>query len=64
MGRKLYKAPTTELFRVELEGTFAGSATGTDIENGSISTTGHQINEINGFDANGVAAEWNNGEWN
>ena len=27
MGRKLYKAPTTELFRVELEGTFASSAT-------------------------------------
>ena len=26
MGRKLYKAPTTELFRVELEGTFASSA--------------------------------------
>ena len=27
MGRKIYKVPTTELFRVELEGTFASSAT-------------------------------------
>lgn len=26
MGRKIYKVPTTELFRVELEGTFASSA--------------------------------------
>ena len=37
MGRKLYKAPTTELFRVELEGTFAGSA---EVTNSAVTETG------------------------
>jgi hypothetical protein len=63
MGRKIYKVPTTELFRVELEGTFASSATGTSVENGDITTTGHQLNDINGFDTNGNAAAWNDGAW-
>ena len=62
MGRKIYKVPTTELFRVELEGTFASSATGTEVVNGEISTTGHQLKEINGDDFTGEG-QWNNGEW-
>lgn len=62
MKRKIYTTPRTELFRVELEGTFASSATGTEVANGEISTTGHQLIEINGDDFTGEG-QWNNGEW-
>ena len=63
MERKIYTTPRTKLFSVELEGTFASSATGTEVANGEISTTGHQLNDINGFDENGNAASWNDGGW-
>lgn len=62
MERKIYTTPRTKLFSVELEGTFASSATGTKIANGEISTTGHQLNDINGDDFTGEG-QWNNGEW-
>ncbi len=49
--------------RVAVEGSFASSATGTEIANGEITTTGHQLNDIHGFDSEGNAASWNDGEW-
>lgn len=64
MNKKVYVTPRTDCVRVALEGSFASSATGTDIANGEITTTGHQINDINGFDSEGNAAEWNDGVWN
>lgn len=46
MKRTVYEAPVTELFRVELEGTFCASA---DIENTNNPTTGlidgHDVND-------------------
>ena len=58
MGRKIYKVPTTELFRVELEGTFASSVVQEDPKSG-VTTSGHGIGE----DINLSEQEWNNGEW-
>ena len=58
MGRKIYKVPTTELFRVELEGTFASSVVQEDTKSG-VTTSGHGIGE----DINLSEQEWNNGEW-
>lgn len=61
MKRKIYTTPRTELFRVELEGTFASSATGTDVETGSIMTTGHEINDVEWSwetDSNGNTIDW------
>lgn len=57
MGRKIYKVPTTELFRVELEGTFASSVVQEDPKSG-VTTSGHEVNDI---DFSGES--WNNGEW-
>ena len=57
MGRKLYKAPTTELFRVELEGTFASSVVQENPESG-VTTSGHEVNNI---DFSGES--WNDGNW-
>lgn len=60
MKRKIYTTPRTELFRVELEGTFASSATGTDVnvQDGIVTTTGQ---ETAGIDFS--QDEWNNGVW-
>lgn len=57
MGRKIYKVPTTELFRVELEGTFASSVVQEHPKSG-VTTSGHEVNDI---DFSGES--WNNGEW-
>lgn len=57
MGRKIYKVPTTELFRVELEGTFASSVVQENPQSG-VTTSGHEVNDI---DFSGES--WNNGEW-
>ena len=60
MGRKIYKVPTTELFRVELEGTFASSVVQENPQSG-VTTSGHEVNNI---DFSGEdCKEWNNGEW-
>ena len=58
MGRKIYKVPTTELFRVELEGTFASSIVQNQ-DDATVTSTGHEIGE----DINLSEQEWNNGEW-
>ena len=52
MGRKIYKVPTTELFRVELEGTFASSA---EVQNPD-DTNGR----IDGQDVNADFGDWDN----
>ena len=44
MGRKIYKVPTTELFRVELEGTFASSATVQNPDNTNGRIDGQNVN--------------------
>ena len=66
MGRKIYKVPTTELFRVELEGTFASSIVQNQ-DDAAVTSTGHAINTIAGgtYDGNGnfTAADWNDGTW-
>lgn len=60
MKRKIYTTPRTELFRVELEGTFASSATGEDVnvQDGIVTTTGQETTDID-FSQD----EWNNGVW-
>ncbi len=60
MKRKIYTTPRTELFRVELEGTFASSATGTDVnvQDGIVTTTGQETTE---YDFS--KEDWNNGSW-
>lgn len=60
MERKIYTTPRTKLFSVELEGTFAGSATGTEVDpmNSGVTSTGQQTTEI---DFSGE--DWNNGSW-
>ena len=60
MGRKIYKVPTTELFRVELEGTFASSVV--DNKSDQVETTGHELNVINGDDFTGEG-DWNDSTW-
>ena len=60
MKRTVYEAPVTELFRVELEGNFCGSA---DVENPSTEQTGkqgdiqeHEVNST--FDATFTTDGW------
>ena len=62
MERKIYTTPRTKLFSVELEGTFASSIVQNQ-DDAAVTSTGHELNEINGFDENGNAASWNDGKW-
>ncbi len=62
MGRKVYCAPATKLFQVELEGAFASSIVQNQGD-GGVTSTGHELNEINGFDTSGNAVSWNDAEW-
>ena len=56
MKRTVYEAPVTELFRVELEGNFCGSA---DVENPDSS-----LGQIEGQDVNtDFAADFGNSSW-
>lgn len=57
MKRKIYTVPCTELFRVEVEGTFAGSVVQEDPRSG-VTTSGHEVNNI---DFSGES--WNDGAW-
>ena len=59
MGRKIYKVPTTELFRVELEGTFASSIVQADPES-QVTIGAQEVNTING---DNFTSSWNDGEW-
>ena len=62
MKRTVYEAPITELFRVELEGNFCGSA---DVENPQNTETGlvddHKVNaELDNFATDNFSGEgWN-----
>ena len=62
MKRTVYEAPVTELFRVELEGNFCGSA---DVENTTSTDSGlvdeHKVNEeLNDFTTDNFSGEgWN-----
>ena len=62
MKRTVYEAPVTELFRIELEGNFCGSA---EIENPNNNQTGkidqHGVDETLGdfADDNFSTAGWN-----
>ena len=47
MGRKVYCAPATKLFQVELEGAFASSIVQKEGD-ASVTSTGHELHEING----------------
>ncbi len=60
MERKIYTTPRTKLFSVELEGTFAGSATGTEVDptNSGVTSTGQETTEIDFSNE-----DWNNGSW-
>lgn len=58
MGRKIYKVPTTELFRVELEGTFASSVVQEKPES-QVTITDQAVTD---FDASNET--WNDGAWN
>lgn len=61
MKRKIYTTPRTELFRVELEGTFASSVVQEDPKS-QVTITGQGLNEINGNDFTGEDG-WNDGTW-
>ena len=56
MKRTVYEAPVTELFRVELEGNFCGSA---DVENPNTSTGKIEQQEVN----TEFTAEFEVGSW-
>ncbi len=60
MERKIYTTPRTKLFSVELEGTFASSATGTEVDaaNSGVTSTGQETTEIDFSNE-----DWNNGSW-
>lgn len=57
MGRKVYCAPATKLFQVELEGAFASSIVQKE-GNASVTSTGHELKVIDGDDFTG------DGGWN
>ena len=59
MGRKIYKVPTTELFRVELEGTFASSATVQNPDNTNGRIDGQDVNaDFGDFDNTFGNSSW------
>ena len=56
MKRTVYEAPLTELFQIELEGTFmAGSVVNSD-DDTAVETTGQELTDING-------SAWNDTSW-
>lgn len=57
MKRKIYTVPCTELFRVEVEGTFAGSVVQEDPES-QVTIEDQQWNTIDATNET-----WNNGTW-
>lgn len=61
MGRKVYCAPATKLFQVELEGAFASSIVQKEGD-ASVTSTGHELNVIDGTDFTGNGG-WNDSTW-
>lgn len=61
MGRKVYCAPATKLFQVELEGAFASSIVQKQGD-ASVTSTGHELNVIKGEDFTGGDG-WNDSTW-
>ena len=55
MKRAVYEAPLTELFRVELEGAFMSASVVNEENQSGVSTSGHELNELNADDFG-----WNN----
>ena len=55
MKRTVYEAPVTELFRVELEGAFMSASVVNEENQSGVSTSGHELNELNADDFG-----WNN----
>jgi hypothetical protein len=61
MGRKVYCAPATKLFQVELEGAFASSIVQKQGD-ASVTSTGHELHEIDGNSFTGDGG-WNDSTW-
>jgi hypothetical protein len=61
MGRKVYCAPATKLFQVELEGAFASSIVQKQGD-ASVTSTGHELNVIDGNSFTGDGG-WNDSTW-
>ena len=61
MGRKVYCAPATKLFQVELEGAFASSIVQKQGD-ASVTSTGHELNVIEGTSFAGEGG-WNDSTW-
>ena len=61
MGRKVYCAPATKLFQVELEGAFASSIVQKEGD-ASVTSTDHELNVIEGNSFTGDGG-WNDSTW-
>lgn len=61
MKKKIYEAPRTVLYSVEIEGSFASSIVHSNTS--GVTSTGQELNVYEGFDTNGKEATWNDAEW-
>ena len=61
MKKQMYVAPVTRRFSVELEGGFT-SASIVQGTQSDVTSTGQEINEIDGNDYTGVG-DWNDSTW-
>lgn len=60
MKKKIYEAPRTVLYSVEVEGSFATSIVKPD--KNEVTSTGQELNIHNGFEGN-EAVDWNDAKW-
>ena len=61
MKKKIYEAPRTVLYSVEIEGSFASSIVHSNTS--EVTSTGQALNVHEGFDTDGNAATWNDAIW-
>ena len=62
MKREQYVAPVTRRFSVELEGGFTSASVVTNDPKSGVTSTGQEINQIDGNDFTGVGG-WNDSTW-
>lgn len=61
MKKKIYEAPRTVLYSVEIEGSFASSIVHSNTS--GVTSTGQELKVYEGFDDKNNAADWNDAIW-
>lgn len=61
MKKKIYEAPRTVLYSVEIEGSFASSIVHSNTS--GVTSTGQELKVYEGFDDKDTAAGWNDAIW-